>query len=160
MTQINYKPTQVLDMFPDKDDLLYYLRMKFKNPSIELHVDKNNKVIGFICVDINGIIFTTFNTPGKIEFHNDNDNSVQSALKDTLLSQLSSKLSAAEKSVFYLKVAFFAALFFAILFFFQNEKNRDPDMTKFHQYQDSLNDADTTIYWTEKDTVTLPLHVN
>lgn len=149
-----YTPKQILEMFPDKDDLLYYLKMKFKNPSIELHIDKNERVIGFIVADIDGQIFTTFSTPGRVERHNDNDNQLNTALRTTLISQLSDKLSKVEKALFYFKIGFISALLMASLFFFQNHKNRPEEpKSAFKLYQDSIEEADTTIYWTEKDTI-------
>lgn len=135
-----YTPKQVLDIFPDKDDLLYYLKMKFKNPSIELHVDANNKVIGFIAVDGDGNIFTTFNTPGKKEVYNENKTTETLELcKREWMSESKALLNERETSA-YLKAGLVITSALAILFFLQNHFNRktEPNPTIDTCYHDTI----------------------
>lgn len=157
---ILYTPKQVLEMFPDKDDLLYYLKMKFESPSIQLHVDNHEKVVAFIVTDIEGNIFTTFSTPGRIEMLNENNhNELMNTNKEQILvhvktiGELHHKISEKSEVNNYLKIGFVVMSCIAILFFCQNHKNRPEEPNQFKLYQDSIEQADTTIYWTEKDTI-------
>jgi preprotein translocase subunit SecG len=60
-----------MDTNPDVEELITFLRSYLKNPSIYAYIDGHGRLTGFIAVDENGEIFSTYRTIGMQRTHND-----------------------------------------------------------------------------------------
>lgn len=117
-------PNYILDTYKSKDDLLFYLRMKFKNPTIEIYINGFGDITGFTCVSSSGEIYSSLTKPtGKIEVYNGIEENNKSSKLFT--DNLQSKLYDSEKVNFYLKVAIVTIIMGACCLFYNYNKQKN-----------------------------------
>ncbi len=122
-------PNYILSTYTDKDDLLFYLKTKFESPSIELYVNGHGKVEGFLCVSLDGYIYTTLKAPAKIEIHNYSIQKLEEkiellASRTELVRITRENLKNAERALFFMKVGFFTSVLFAAWMLVQHHNER------------------------------------
>ncbi len=71
MTPNQQKAQSIMDTNPNVEELITFLRSYLKNPSIYAYIDGHGRLTGFIAVDENGEIFSTYRTIGMQRTHND-----------------------------------------------------------------------------------------
>ena len=122
-------PNHILGLYPDKDDLLFYLKTKFESPSIELYINGHGKIEGFTCASLDGYIYSTLNKPAAVAKYNYSPNAISEhndllQARTELYRITKEELSNSEKSNFFLKVAAGALLLAATSFFMSNHEAR------------------------------------
>lgn len=123
-------PKYILDLYTDKDDLLFYLNTKFKSPSIELYVNAAGKIEGFLCVSFNGEIYTTLKKPASVEYHNEmpkeiDEQNLLLTARTGLYRITRDQLKNTERELFFLKVGFLASALFAAWMMVQHHQQRN-----------------------------------
>lgn len=121
-------PNYILSTYPDKDDLLFYLKSKFESPSIELYINGHGVIEGFTCASLDGVIYSTLRVPATIVKYNyspesilDHNNLLQA--RTELVRITREELADSEKVNFFLKVAVGALLGFSAWLFIQHHNS-------------------------------------
>lgn len=140
-TETLFDPNYILATYPDKDDLLFYLKSKFESPSIELYVNGHGVIEGFTCVSIDGKIYSTLKKPATVITYNYSTHKIEEynqllQARTELVRITRDELKNAERALFFLKVGFFTSVLFAAWLFIQHHNQKitiDKLKTELHE---------------------------